>query len=59
MAGLLADDAAVYEAIVADLHSQSRYLVRAKFRLLGVAYAALLAGFVFGGLVLVLTLTLD
>jgi hypothetical protein len=59
MADVLADDASVYRAIVGDLHAQSTYLVRKKYRLLAVAYAAFLSGFVIAGTVLVLTLALD
>jgi hypothetical protein len=44
MAGPLAEDGATYRAIVTDLHAQATYLVRSKYRLLAVAYAAFLAG---------------
>jgi len=43
---IVANDAALYEAAVRDIHSLGVYLYRKKYRFLRFAYVALLAGFI-------------
>jgi Pycsar effector protein len=43
--GILASDAAIYRAILLDLHAQGDYLIRMKYRSLRAGYLAFLAGF--------------
>jgi len=52
---LLRDEASTYEAMAHDLYSLGAYLYVRKYRLLRRSYLFLLAGFVFGPLVAVLT----
>ena len=42
---LIRSDDAVYRAIIADIHAQSVYLIRAKYRWLRISYVLLLGGF--------------
>lgn len=46
VAGILRDDATLYETAVRDIHSLGVYLYRKKYRFLRYAYVALIAGFV-------------
>ena len=46
MIQLIRSDEAVYRAMIADIHAQSAYLIRAKYRWLRISYILLLAGFV-------------
>jgi hypothetical protein len=48
---IVSDDAALYEAQVADIHDQGRYLVEQKYRHLRLAYTFLGLAFVVGTLV--------
>ena len=48
---IAADDAALYEAQVSDIHDQGRYLVEQKYRHLRLAYFFLGAAFVAGAIV--------
>jgi hypothetical protein len=52
---ILCDDAATYEAMAHDLYSLGVYLYTRKYRLLRRSYLFLLAGFVLGPLVAILT----
>jgi hypothetical protein len=55
MAGIVRDDGAVYRAIVADIHDQGVYLLRAKYRYLRFSYACFLIGFLAAALQLGIT----
>ena len=46
---IIGDEERMYTAILHDLHAQSSYLLRRKFRPLRWAYLSLLAGFIAGG----------
>jgi Family of unknown function (DUF5706) len=51
LGAIASDDAALYEAQVADIHDQGRYLVERKYRHLRVAYVFLGLAFVGGAIV--------
>ena len=55
MAEILQHDGAVYRTIVSDIYDQGVYLVRAKYRYLRISYAFFLAGFITGGICLIVT----
>ena len=44
MAGVLRHDGSAYRALVSNLHSQSTYLLKAKYRYLTLSYLTFLAG---------------
>ncbi len=46
MLDLIKTDEPIYQALLADIHAQSRYLVTAKYRWLRLSYASLFLGFV-------------
>jgi hypothetical protein len=49
MHAILQDEEGMYDALLNDLHAQSTYLLRRKFRPLRAAYLLLLVGFIAGG----------
>ena len=49
MHAILGDEEGLYDALLNDLHAQSTYLLRRKFRPLRAAYLCLLVGFIAGG----------
>ena len=51
IAAIAADDAALYEAMLADIHDQGRYLVEQKYRHLRLAYVFLGLAFISAGVV--------
>jgi hypothetical protein len=56
MHGVLADDGALYQAALRDIHSMGVYLYRKKYRFLRLAYLALILGFIAATVVGVVTL---
>ena len=46
MTELIRDDHLIYRAMLADIHAQSKYLIRAKYRWLRTSYVLLLIGFI-------------
>jgi hypothetical protein len=46
MMTMLQDDETIYRTILADIHAQSTYLIRAKYRWLRISYVLLLLAFV-------------
>jgi hypothetical protein len=55
MSHIVRDDGAIYRTIVADIYDQGVYLVRAKYRYLRVSYTCFIAGFLAGGIALIVT----